>query len=137
MIKFENVTTADVVAIYEASHDVFDGLLSEIRELSKKKPDATLSKNKVKLLNRVLEDIQSFLKSEPEGKYLDLLDDEELPQNSDAVLVMVQYEKSLGAFERRYQAGTFGNTYWVTEEKIRALEEVNEHNDEFEEDYEE
>ncbi len=114
MMEFEHVTTADAVAVYEASHDVFAGLLLEMRELSKKKPEMTLSKNKVKLLNRVLEDIQSILKTEPEGKYLDLLDDDELPQNSDAVLVMVQYQKALRAFERRYKEGSGRNSYWVT-----------------------
>ena len=120
MNKSEHVTTADAVAVYEASYDVFAGLLSEIRELSKKKPDATLNESKVKLLNRVLLDIQDILKTEPEGKYLDLLDDEKLPQNSDAVLVMVQYEKALRAFVRRYRKGTSGNTYWVTEERIKV-----------------
>ena len=126
MIEFDHVTTADAVAVYEASHDVFVGLLIEMRELSKKKPDATLSKNKVKLLNRVLEDIQSILKTEPEGKYLDLLDDDELPQNSDAVLVMVQYQKALGAFKQRYQyqKDRFGDTFWVTDETIKKLEEA-------------
>ena len=90
-------------AIYRASYNVFSGLFFEMRELSKKKPEATLSEGKVKILNRVLSDIKGVLEGEPEGKYLDLLDDEILPQNSDAVLVMVQYDRALDAFRGRHR----------------------------------
>ncbi|MCY4361117.1 MAG: hypothetical protein OXE42_02865 [Gammaproteobacteria bacterium] len=120
MTDFEHITTESTLAAYHAFCDVFAGLMSEMRELSKKKPDATLSKSKVMLLNRVLEDILSILKTEPEGKYLDLLNDEELPQNSDAVLVMVQYEKALIGFKNRYQQYYRGTHYWITEENIKA-----------------
>ena len=41
-------------------------------------------------------------KPRPQARYLDLLDDKQLPQNSDAVLVMVQHESALAAFEQRY-----------------------------------
>ena len=119
-----NVTTDARVKAYQASSDVFEGLLREMRELSKKKPDATLSKNKVQILNRILTDISAVLDDEPEAKYLDLLDDEQLPQNSDAVLVMVQHETALAAFEKRYYVyfRDFGQT-WVTEASLRALQE--------------
>lgn len=115
-MEVEQVTTDAAVCIYAASRDVFDGLLREIRELSKKKPDTTLTKNKVKILNRVLADVQGLLKKEPEGKYLDLLDNDDLPQNSDAVLVMVQYDKALDAFRKRYSKIVLGERIWSTEE---------------------
>ena len=122
MRDFEHVTTLAAVDVYRATSPIFDGLLSEMRELSRKKPDATLNENKVKILNRMMEDLLTILKDEPEGKYLDLLDDEDLPQNSDAVLVMVQYEKALGAFQRRYYDNTHGGSGWVTEEWIDKWE---------------
>ena len=121
MTEGERVTTNEAVEIYVASCDVFQGLMSEMRELSKKKPEMTLSKSKVKILNRILTDIQSILKKEPEGKYLDLLDDDDLPQNSDAILVMVQYEKALLAFEKRYSKydSRGMKLIWRTKEKIK------------------
>ena len=85
MIEFKNVTTPEFVAAYNATNGIFEGLLKEIRELSKKKPDATLSAAKVKIVNRVLTDLKLFLENEPEGKFLDLLHDNDLPQTSDAV----------------------------------------------------
>lgn len=118
-MKFEYVTTQEKVSTYLGSYEVFSGLIKEMRELSKKKSEATLSKGKVKVLNRVLEDLKSFLNDEPEGKYLDLLDDDELPQNSDAVLTMVQYEGALVAFKGRYYRAyhsTLGHDVWITEE---------------------
>ena len=118
----ENVTTRAKLEAYLASSDVFEGLIREMRELSKKKPDATLSKNKVQILNRILTDISAVLQDEPEAKYLDLLDDEQLPQNSDAVLVMVQHETALAAFKKRYYLYfTDFEHRWVTEETLETL----------------
>jgi hypothetical protein len=125
MTVFSNITDADKVAIYEATNGIFDGLIGEIRELSKKKPEATLNSGKVKLINRVLIDLKSLLDKEPEGKFLDLLDDEDLPQTSDAVLVMVQFETALRAFHQRYHKSVEWDyrttTFeWITPEVVAA-----------------
>ncbi len=40
---FPNITTDEKAEEYEASHDVFASLLREVKELSKKKPDASMS----------------------------------------------------------------------------------------------
>ena len=124
MSDFEHVTTSKVVDTYNAISEIFEGLLSEMRELSKKKPEVTLSKNKVEILNRMLKDLQNILKDEPEEKYLDLLDDETLPQTSDAVLVMVQYEKALVNFKRRYQGKIGIEVDWITKERLREWEKI-------------
>lgn len=118
-------TTELAVDTYLASVSIFAGLISEVRELSKKKPDATLSAGKVRIINRVLDDLQIVLSEEPEKKFLDLLDDEDLPQTSDAVLVMVQYESALTKFPKRYfrrfeiGINVYGSpehkSFWVTE----------------------
>jgi len=116
LTELQHITTDAKVAEFHASSGVFGGLMQEMRELSKKKPDATLSGSKVMILNRILADIGAVLKDEPEAKYLDLLDDEQLPQNSDAVLVMVQYETGLAAFKERYHVylAVLGEHRWVT-----------------------
>lgn len=41
--EFEHVTTEETVAVYEASHPVFEGLMREVRELSKKKGSIPLT----------------------------------------------------------------------------------------------
>ena len=126
MTEFQNTTTDANVTAYEASSDVFGALMREMRELSKKKPEATLSKSKVAILNRILADIGAILQDQPEYKYLDPLDDEDLPQNSDAVLVMVQYETALAAFRKRYYmyVQILDEHRWITDDTV---EEVRQH----------
>jgi hypothetical protein len=114
MTEYEHVTTDAAVRVYESTRPIFQSLLKEIKELSRKKPEATMSAGKVKIINRVLNDLLTILKDEPTGKYLDALDDEALPQMSDAVLTMVQFESALSSFYSRYNHGTFGDRFWVT-----------------------
>ena len=73
MIDKTKVTSEESVAIYNATNAIILGLLKEIRELSKKKPDAIMSAGKVSIINRVLEDLKLVQDKEPEGKFLDVL----------------------------------------------------------------
>lgn len=126
MTEFEHVTTNAAVETLDSSSGIFESLLREVKELSKKKPEATMSPGKVKIINRVLEDLLTFLKDEPTGKYLDALDDETLPQMSDAVLVMVQFESALESFERRYRKyfDSLAGHRWITEELLAEWDEI-------------
>ena len=66
----------------------------------------------------------TILEDQPTGKYLEALDDAALPQMSDALLTMVQFETALKAFKSRfYQRVGYDDWYWITEE---LLEEWNE-----------
>lgn len=123
-MEFEHVTTDAAVEVFKSSTPIFAGILREVRELSKKKPEATMSASKVKLVNRVLTDLLTILKDEPAGKYLYALDDSTLPQMSDAVLTMVQFESALESFRSRYnkyiKKGFDGEHYWITSEQMAA-----------------
>jgi hypothetical protein len=94
-------TNAKVVG-YNSCVNVFNELFKELKDLSKKKSEATLSKTKVKVINRVLDDVRMFLDGEPEHKYLDTLDDDDLPQYGDAILILSQYEGAISAFRKRH-----------------------------------
>jgi hypothetical protein len=86
-----------------------------------------MSTGKVKIVNRVLNDVLVILKDEPAGKYLEILDDQSLPQVSDAVLVMVQFESALASFYKRYnRRDNFGGRYWNTEGRLTAWDEASE-----------
>jgi hypothetical protein len=118
----EYVTTEAIVRNYQATEPIFASLLAEVRELSKKKPEATMSPGKVKIINRVLVDLLVYLTGQPEGKYLEKLDDQALPQVSDALLVMVQFNTALVAFKRRHKTydPISRESYWNTEEGLQA-----------------
>lgn len=124
--EFEHVTTDAAVEIYDSSTPIFEGILREVRELSKKKPEATMSASKVKIVNRVLTDLLTILKDEPAGKYLDVLDEDALPQMSDAVLAMVQFESALHSFQLRYYKYIEGRHYWITAELLAEWQEEDE-----------
>lgn len=119
---FSDVTTDAKVDEYKASYDVFASLLNEVKELSKKKPDATMNTGKVKIVNRVLENLLMVLEGQPDAKYLEALDDDDLPQVSDAVLVMVQFKSALDSFKgRHYKNIPRYGYHWITEELIAQL----------------
>tara|TARA_R110000868_G_scaffold194517_3_gene439951 strand:- start:1148 stop:1564 length:417 start_codon:yes stop_codon:yes gene_type:complete len=122
--EFEHITKEAYVAIFKATGPIFDGLLREVRELSKKKPEATMSGGKVKMINRVLEDLLIILKDQPTGKYLDRLDDATLPQMSDALLTMVQFNTALDAFKAMHLKRVGGSYHWITEEILNDWDDA-------------
>lgn len=95
-------TTQEKAQAYDSFFGVFSHLYRELKVFGSKKPAETLSKNKIEIINRLLEDIRGVMEEEPEYKYLDVLDDEVLPQYSDAILVLSQYEAALRGFKERY-----------------------------------
>lgn len=122
--RFPHITTEDRVSEYKASHEVFASLLDEVKELSKKKPEASMSAGKVKIVNRVLENLLVVLDGQPDAKYLEALDDDDLPQVSDAVLIMVQFKAALASFKERYYRHVSGyGQQWITPELIKYLKD--------------
>lgn len=103
---------------YESFYEVFSHLYKELKALGSKKPNETLSESKVKIVNRLLEDMRKLMEGEPEYKYLDMLDNEMLPQYSDAILILSQYEGALKGFKGRYYvySGISGGKEWKTME---------------------
>lgn len=135
--EFEHITTAAAVQAYRDTKPIFDGLLKEVRELSKKKPEATISPGKVKMINRVLDDLLTFLKDQPAGKYLDLLESDALPQMSDALLTMVQFDSALDSFRSRFFKHIHGESFWITQEQIKEWDDADAEIEADEEDEEE
>jgi hypothetical protein len=90
------------VKAYETVINVFEMVFREVKEQAKKKPETTLSITKVRIINKVLEDVRTVVEKEPEIKYLEPLDEEMLPQMGDAVIMMAQYEAALTSFRARH-----------------------------------
>jgi hypothetical protein len=113
----KKTTTKEKVQVYETTAPLLNAMYGEIQELSKKKPEATLNSNKVKLINRLLADIKEMLSNEPDSKYLDMIHDQDLPQYSDVVLILSQYSTAMGQFKERYswQDMIGGERRWSTE----------------------
>jgi hypothetical protein len=67
----------------------------EMTELSKKKQDGIVNTLKIKMLNRLLNELSKVIENDPSSAFVDMLDEETLPQNSDAVLVLSQWQAAL------------------------------------------
>lgn len=98
----EGTTTAERVAQYKALTPLLEAMFREFRELAKKKPDGALNKRKVAMVNRLLKDVLVIVEGEPNRQYLDLLDEDDVPQNSDVLLILSQFDAALTAFHKRY-----------------------------------
>jgi hypothetical protein len=102
---------------YELLHPLLKSVLFEVKELSKKKQDEPLNKLKVGMINKILSQIKTeVLNDDPSREFLDLLDDATLPTNSDAVLIIAQYDAAMSQFHGKYY-GWDGNEHrWFTKE---------------------
>lgn len=83
-----------------------------------------MSEAKVKIVNRVLANMLMVLEGQPEAKYLESLDEDVLPQVSDAVLIMVQFGSALESFRKRYHRNLkMHGPNWVTADLAQRLRE--------------
>ena len=122
-MKTESVSLEQVTT-FERLQPQLEALCEELKELSKKKADAAISKFKVKLINEKLELANSLLGGEFKPfKDFDVLDIDAVPTTSDAVIVLSQYLESLETWRSSrisYERETIGgNWYWcITDERV-------------------
>lgn len=117
--KRVDVPTDAEIERYEYLSPMLDSALEEMREFAKKKQDGIVSATKIKLINRLLKDLKEILDREATVGYLDMLDEQQLPQNSDAVLVLGQYRAALDSFKEKHHRYVYGGHRWVTKELLK------------------
>lgn len=103
---------------YDRLFPMLEAAHHEMSELSKKKQDGVLNALKVRNINRLLSELQKLLESDPSKDYVELLDEDTLPQNSDAVLLLSQWRAALRQYKIRHAGGTMGK--WRTAESPEA-----------------
>ena len=119
----ENLPSKADVMNFIMMYDFLESAYVEMKDFSKKNPDGALNDNKVKRLNRILKDIKDILVDEPTASYLDILDDEMLPSNSDVVLTMSQYRSAMENFRKKYRVYHDFHYHWHTSDgEIKAIE---------------
>lgn len=102
MKKEQQFTTSDLAKKHETTMPLLKSMYGEFKELSKKKPEAAISKNKIIIVNRLLEAVRKVLEGEESIAFLDLLDEDDVPQTSDVTLILSQYVASMNGFEAKY-----------------------------------
>jgi hypothetical protein len=99
---------------FDMIYPILEAVYDEIKELSKKKQDGALNETKVKMTNRILQKVKSILKNDPTVEFLDLLDEEVVPTNSDAVLIIAQFKAAMEQFKDKYYKWNGSETTWMT-----------------------
>lgn len=96
-----------LVPMLEAAH-------REMTELSKKKQDGVVNSFKITTINRLLAELSKVIESDASHEFVDMLDEDLLPQNSDAVLVLSQWKAALAQFKSKHYGWDGGTQRWFT-----------------------
>lgn len=99
---------------FELLFPLLESLLFEVKALSQKKQDGVLNPLKVKMINKVLIRIKALLKSEATAEFIELLDEESLPTNSDALFMIVQFKSAMEQFKQKYHGDRNFDYSWET-----------------------
>ncbi len=86
---------------YEKLDIQIHGIYNELGVLSKKSPDSAINKFKLGFVNQLLSEANSLLGIEQKPfKNFELFDSDDIPSNSDVVLVVSQYISCLERLKR-------------------------------------
>lgn len=88
--------------IHDTTMPLLQAMYSEFKELSKKNPNSALSKQKILIVNRLLTKVLEILNDEDSREFLDILDEDDVPQLSDVALILSQYVAAMAAFSSKY-----------------------------------
>jgi hypothetical protein len=94
--------TEEQAATYDRLVPMLEAAHREMTELSKKKQDGIVNTLKIKMLNRLLSELNKIIENDPSHAFVDMLDEETLPQNSDAVLILSQWQAALTQYKNRH-----------------------------------
>jgi hypothetical protein len=115
-ILSDGIPTDEQAAIYDRLMPMLDAAHREMTEFSKKKQDGVLNALKIRNINRLLDKLELVLSGDPSLPFLEKLDEETMPQNSDSVLLLSQWKAALHQFHFRHYRNVKGSNgkRWVT-----------------------
>lgn len=105
-------TTQEKAQTHDTTTPLLRAMYVEFKELSKKKPDSAVSISKIKIVNRLLEKVKTVLSDEESNNFLDLLNEDDVPQTSDVTLMLSQYVAAMDAFHEKYYGWDGKNHNW-------------------------
>lgn len=112
------------ISEFEKLEQQLHSFLSEISELSKKKPNDPLNKFKLKFINVTLSKLNSILKDDRPFPDFEQFDIDDLPTNSDVLVILSQYEVAKYRLRTAHteKAKNDYNWYWVVRGKLSDVE---------------
>lgn len=116
MKNHQSTTTAEKAKNHDTTLPLLNSMYAEFKELSKKKPDAAVSKSKILIVNRLLQKIREVLQDEDSIEFLDLLNEDDMPQTSDITLMLSQYVAAMEKFKEQHygwESTSTGHTWFI------------------------
>ncbi|WP_198425102.1 hypothetical protein [Pantoea agglomerans] len=108
-------TAQEKAQTHDTTMPLLKAMYFEFKEISKKKPDSAVSKGKIRIVNRLLEKVKTVLSDEESIIFLDLLDEDDVPQASDVTLILSQYVAAMDAFHDKYYGWDGSDHNWFIE----------------------
>lgn len=110
--------TNEQAAAYDRYVPMLEAAHREMTELSKKKQDGVVNTLKIKMINRLLAELSKVLEDDASRGFVDMIDEESLPQNSDVVLVLSQWQAALTQYKAKHHGydSPTGRHRWFTTE---------------------
>ena len=119
--KKSNITLPNNTEVdkFERMSPLLNSIFREMKEFAKKKPDDPINVLKVRMINKILSQVKEFLKTDPNVEFLELLDEETLPTNSDTVIIIGQFRAILDQFQTRYffRDDQYSDQRWHSQEE--------------------
>lgn len=109
-------TSVEKVNTYEITLPLLESMYVEFKEISKKKPDSTISKSKIAIVNRLLNKIRFVLNDQESIDFLDLLIEDDMPQASDVTLMLSQYLAAMRTYKEKYYGWDGSDHTWFIDD---------------------
>ncbi|SEW45981.1 hypothetical protein SAMN05428988_6198 [Chitinophaga sp. YR573] len=113
----KDITRANITE-YTLIQPMLQAVYEEFKEFSKKKQDGVINKIKIKHVNRILERVMALLAGESTTAFLDLVEEDAIPTNSDVVLIITQFVTALNKFKNDHQSLHSGYYRWNVMEEV-------------------
>ena len=112
MAQKQEKTAEKKALTHDVTMPLLHAMFEEFKELAKKKPEAAVSKSKLVIANRLLNRVREVLADEESIEFLDLLNEDDVPQVSDVTLIFSQYVAAMRAFKTKYHGWNGAEHAW-------------------------
>ncbi len=112
---------ANEVQDFERLEQQLHAMLTEMGELSKKKANDGINKFKLKLINALLDHLNTILESHKPFQDFDKFDENDLPTNSDVVIMLSQYTAAMFLVRSENTAWSGQKWVWLVKGKVSDI----------------
>lgn len=100
--KNRATTTPNKAESFDVTMPLLEAMYEEFKTLSRGKSSEAISKKKIEVVNRLLKDCHALLEDERSIRYLEILNEDDVPLASDVLLMLSQFRAAMNSFKGKY-----------------------------------